>query len=260
MCGRYTLHHSTQEVAERFGVQQVLFPTTARYNIAPSQPVAVVTQGSMATPNNKDEVRWLEAMKWGLVPFWAKDPDIGNRLINARAETVAEKPAFRNAIKRRRCIIPGDGFYEWKRDGKVRIPMRIHRRDNGVFGFAGLWEEWESPDGSPLRTCTIITTEPNEIMAVIHDRMPAILRPEDEERWLDTSVGSVPDVLPMLKPYPADELAAHPVSRRVNAPAFDDPGCIEPVEIEQVEAESVRQEQPAKANERQYTLRIQNSE
>ncbi|MDQ3813240.1 MAG: SOS response-associated peptidase [Armatimonadota bacterium] len=251
MCGRYTLHHSTEEVAERFAVQQIVLPLTARYNIAPSQPVAVVAQGKPETQKNGEDVRWLDAMKWGLVPFWAKDPDIGNRLINARAETLAEKPAFKAALKRRRCIIPADGFYEWKREGNRRVPLRIHRSDNGLFGFAGLWEEWQSPDGSPLRTCTIVTTEPNDLMASIHNRMPAILRPEEESLWLDTSLNDVPDILKLLKPYPDAELTAHPVSRRVNSPNVDDPGCIVPVE-----AESVQESGGPKANERQYTLRL----
>jgi putative SOS response-associated peptidase YedK len=221
MCGRFTLHHTTQEVAERFAVQQVLFPLEARYNIAPAQAVPVVANSTLAG------ARWLEAMKWGLVPFWSKDPEIGNRLINARAETLAEKPAYKQALKRRRCIIPSDGFYEWKAESGGRVPHHIRRRDGELFGFAGLWEEWESPDGSPLRTCTIITVAPNELMAPIHNRMPAILRAEDEAAWLDPELKNTDAIVVMLRAYPAEEMEAYPVSRHVNAPQNDDPACLQ---------------------------------
>jgi putative SOS response-associated peptidase YedK len=221
MCGRFTLHHSTEQVAERFAVQQILFPLEARYNIAPAQAVPVVANSPLVG------ARWLEAMKWGLVPFWSKDPEIGNRLINARAETVAEKPAYKQAIKRRRCIIPGDGFYEWKAETGGRVPHHIRRRDGELFGFAGLWEEWESLDGSPLRTCAIITTAPNELMAPIHNRMPVILRPEDEGAWLDPELKDTGAIVAMLQPYPDEEMEAYPVTRYVNAPQNDDPSCIE---------------------------------
>ena len=222
MCGRFTLHHSTEEVAEHFAVQQVLFPLEARYNIAPGQAVPVVANSTLAG------ARWLEAMKWGLVPFWAKDPDIGNRLINARAESIAEKPAYKQALKRRRCILPSDGFYEWKAEAGGRVPHHIRRLDGELFGFAGLWEEWESPDGSLLRTCAIITVPPNELMATLHNRMPAILRCEDEDAWLDPELKDTGAILAMLKAYPADEMEAYPVSRRVNAPQNDDESCLEP--------------------------------
>jgi putative SOS response-associated peptidase YedK len=220
MCGRYILEHTAEEVATRFGVQQVLFTLTPRYNIAPSQPVAVVTQNG---------VRSLDGYKWGLVPSWAKDPQIGSRMINARAETLAEKPAFKSALMRRRCLIPADGFYEWKGKGKAKQPMRVHTRSGEMFAFAGLWEEWNAPDGSPLRTCTIITTNPNHFMADIHDRMPAILRREDEDAWLDTETKDVPHLLSLLRPYPDEELAAHPVSTQVNSPVFDSPQCVESI-------------------------------
>ncbi|HVF11263.1 MAG TPA: SOS response-associated peptidase [Abditibacteriaceae bacterium] len=221
MCGRFTLHHSTAEIAQRFAVQQVMFDFPPRYNIAPSQPVAVITQNG---------VRALESHKWGLVPFWAKDPNIGNRLINARAETLAEKPAFKNALTRRRCLIPADGFYEWKKAGKVSTPLRVRMGGDALFALAGLWEEWNAPDGSPLRTCTIITTTPNELMASIHNRMPAILQAEDEATWLDPGLKDVPTILSLLHPYPDGALEAHVVSRRVNAPAFDDESCIAAIE------------------------------
>lgn len=220
MCGRFTLTQPAEAVAQRFGAQMVLFEPSPRYNIAPSQPVAVVMQNGE---------RRIEACRWGLVPFWAKDPDIGNRLINARAETLAEKPAFKYSLTRRRCLIPADGFFEWRKEGNRRIPIYIRRRDGGLFAFAGLWDEWQSPDGSPLRTCTIITTEPNALIAPIHHRMAVILLPEWESEWLDPSVKEPSRLLSLLKPYPAEELEAYPVSTRVNNPANDDPLCIQPV-------------------------------
>ncbi len=220
MCGRFTLTQSTEAVVQRFDVQFVLFEFPPRYNIAPSQPVAVVMQNGE---------RGLEACRWGLVPFWAKEPEIGNRLINARAETLAEKPAFKYSLTRRRCLIPADGFYEWRKEGNRRLPVYIRRRDGGLFAFAGLWDEWQSPDGSPLRTCTIITTEPNALIAPIHNRMPVILRPEDEATWLDTSVRHLARLLSVLQPYPEEELQAYAVSPRVGNPNVDDPSLIQPV-------------------------------
>ncbi|MDW8105641.1 MAG: SOS response-associated peptidase [Armatimonadota bacterium] len=219
MCGRFALTRPAEEVAVRFGAQQVLFQFGPRYNIAPSQPVAVITH---------EGERILQAMRWGLVPFWAKDPSIGNRLINARAETLLEKPSFKYAFTRRRCLVPADGFFEWRKEDGRRSPVYIRRRDGGLFAFAGLWEEWQSPDGSPLRTCTIITTEPNALIAPIHHRMAVILRPEDEALWLDHSVREVKRLMALLQPYPAEELEAYPVSPRVNNPAHDDPSCIQP--------------------------------
>jgi putative SOS response-associated peptidase YedK len=228
MCGRYTLRHTTQQIVARFEVTEVIEATFAemrtdapRYNIAPTQSVAVVTENSP---------RVLEMMRWGLVPSWAKDPSIGNRLLNARAETLTEKPSFRTALTRRRCLIPGDGFYEWKKQGKNKHPLCIHRKDDDLFAFAGLWDEWTSPGGSPLRTCTIITVGPNNVMASIHNRMPAMLRLEDEGDWLNANVKSVPDLLSLLAPYPDDEIEAYPVSNTVNSVGNDVPGCIEAVD------------------------------
>jgi putative SOS response-associated peptidase YedK len=217
MCGRFTQHHDADAIIERFGVQHALFEPEARYNIAPTQPVpVVVTEASTRE-------RILDAFQWGLVPHWAKDPSIGNRMINARAETVAEKPAFKSALMRRRCILPSDGFYEWDKTGGTRQPYHFHRRDGNLFGFAGLWDEWQAPDGSPLFTCTILTTSANETVARIHDRMPVILRsPVDEEEWLNPDVHRPDDLLPLLSPYPDAEMEAMPVSRRVNIPANDD--------------------------------------
>jgi putative SOS response-associated peptidase YedK len=232
MCGRYTQTQSVDQLIERFQVQQIGFEFGPRYNIAPSQPVATVFQEKVGG-------RALDAFRWGLIPSWAKDQSIGSKMINARAETLAEKPSFKSALLRRRCLIPADGFYEWHKEGSGKTarkqPIRIHLKSNEAFAFAGLWDEWHSPDGSPLRSCTIITTAPNALMSQIHNRMPAILRPEDEAAWLDVAANDrddVPHLLHMLRPYPDEELAAHPVSTSVNSPAFDAEGCIAPIESE----------------------------
>lgn len=163
-----------------------------------------------------------------MVPFWAKDPKIGNQLINARAETLAQKPAFKRSLSRQRCLIPADGFYEWKKEGNLRLPVHYRLRGNKLFAFAGLWDEWHDPTGPPRRTCTIITVAANPLLAAIHDRMPAILRPDQEAIWLDPTKTQAADLAALLQPYAAEEMEACPVSRRVNFPAFDDPVCIRP--------------------------------
>lgn len=220
MCGRFTQRHKAEEVVERFEVDPDDLIAQPRYNIAPSQTLAAVRQG---------EGRELFACRWGLIPFWAKDPAIGNRMINARAETLAEKPSFRRAFAARRCLIPADGFYEWQKQGKgASRPFYIRLRDDRLFGFAGLWEEWKSPEGEVVTTCAIITVEPNELMAGIHNRMPAILKPEHEAAWLDRS-NDIPAVSNLLQPYPSELMEAYEISRAVNNPRFDDPACIEPV-------------------------------
>lgn len=219
MCGRYTLYHSPEEMADRFETEPDEEDFAPRYNIAPSQFVLTIRQ---------TDARRFARCKWGLIPFWAKDPKIGNNLINAKAETLAEKPSFKHALAKRRCLIPADGFYEWKKQGKAPSqPMYVRRRDGGLFAFAGLWEEWKTPEGERLPTCTIITTEPNELISQFHHRMAVILPREAEARWLDPRL-SAPDALALLRPCPADEWEAFAVSRAVNAPSFDDPSCIAP--------------------------------
>lgn len=220
MCGRFVLHHTTAEVSEHFGVEQVSFELQPRYNIAPSQPVAVVRQRG---------ARSLDACKWGLVPSWVKDPKIGNRMINARAETLAEKPSYKSALKRRRCLIPASGFYEWRQEGVERIPTYIHTLDESLLALAGLWEEWQSPDGSQLLSCTILTTEANEFMGAIHIRMPVILPAAAREKWLDPEQQDLEPLLALLQPLAGDELASHAVGRQVNAASFDETSCILPV-------------------------------
>ncbi len=224
MCGRFTLHHSASEVAERFATQQTLFDFPARYNIAPMQPVAVVTQNA-----HGDGVRALEGYRWGLVPNWAKDPSVGSKMINARVETLSEKASFKHALKRRRCLIPADGFYEWKQDEKIKTPHYIRFRDDRLWAFAGLWEEWEGAGEGPLRTCTIITGPPNPLLSTLHHRMAVILKPELESVWLDPNLG-VDEALDLLQMFPDTELEAFPVDKRVGNVVNDDERMIERVE------------------------------
>lgn len=225
MCGRFALISDTEALAEQFGVSPAsaaaLPPAVARYNIAPTQPV-------LAIRHNADQQPEFTFFRWGLIPSWAKDVSIGNRMINARAETVTEKPSFRTAFKRRRCLIPADGFYEWQRTNGSKQPMYIHAADERPFALAGLWEVWRSPDGDAIQSCTILTTSPNDFMAPIHNRMPVIIEPEDYEMWLDP--GPQPDQAQhLLRPYPAEKMAAYPVSTIVNNPRHDAPDCIAPL-------------------------------
>jgi putative SOS response-associated peptidase YedK len=173
----------------------------------------------------------LDYYLWGLIPSWAKDTQIGNRMINARAETLAEKPAFRAAFRRRRCLVLADGFYEWRADAltKRKTPMYIQLESREPFGFAGLWEIWTSRDGSEVRSCTIITTEPNQLITPIHNRMPVIIPPDNYEQWLAPQELPLQQLQSMLVPYPAGEMVAYPVSRLVNSPENDVPDCVLPV-------------------------------
>lgn len=214
MCGRFTLTVSPDQLQAAFDLSE---PPPAelgpRYNIAPTQPVALVTN---------QLPRKLELFKWGLIPAWAKDPKIGNSLINARGETVAEKPAFRAAFKRRRCLILADGFYEWKKDGKTKTPMYIQLKDGAPFALAGLWEVWQAADGSSVPTCTIITTTPNKIMETIHDRMPVILPPKAYATWLTPGELTAAEAHALLQPFAASKMKARAVSTLVNNPRVDD--------------------------------------
>jgi putative SOS response-associated peptidase YedK len=220
MCGRFTLGATAATLAAQFDLATV--PTwTPRYNIAPTQEVLVVLQSS---PQANREAR---LHRWGLIPPWAKDPSIGNRMINARAETVATKPAFRRAFKERRCLLLADGLYEWQRQERRKQPFYIRLRDGRPFAFAGLWEHWEGCEGMAIQSCTILTTTSNEVVGRIHDRMPVILNPTDYDRWLDAGIQEPAVLKPLLRPYPADEMMAYPVSTRVNNPANDSPECVE---------------------------------
>lgn len=223
MCGRFTLR---TEPAEFWPAEQLsLFQP--RYNIAPTQEVPIVRRPAAEAQ--------LSQAAWGLVPSWADDIKIGYRMINARSETVAEKPAFRDAFEKRRCLVLADGYYEWKTIGKQKQPFFIRFPDDRVFAFAGLWESWrgtkEDRRNPPLETCTIITTEANRLTADVHDRMPAILRPEEYEYWLDIDFRSQEKLQEMLRPFAADEMDLYPVSRFVNKVGNESPECVEPIRV-----------------------------
>jgi putative SOS response-associated peptidase YedK len=225
MCGRFALISNSEQLAENYGLIETeiaaLPPSVPRYNIAPTQPVAAIRL------NANSKKRELTFFQWGLVPSWAKDIKMGSRLINARSETVAEKPSFRTAFKRRRCVIPADGFFEWQQLQNRKQPLYIHAVDGKPFSFAGLWEVWRTVDGDELQTCTILTTTPNELMTPIHNRMPVIIEPEDIDMWLEP--GDAPDqAMHLFRPYPAEKMAAYPVSTFVNNPRNDAQQCITP--------------------------------
>src|SRR5580704_6621758 len=221
MCGRFTLRTPPKDLVEVFQLLRTL-EMTPRYNIAPTQPVAVVRQGATC--------REMSLLRWGLVPSWAKDMKIGASLINARADTIATKPSFRTAFKRRRCLIPADGFYEWKKgEGKTKQPFYIRLKKDYPFAFAGLWEHWEGPDNSAIDSCTIVTTDANETLRTLHDRMPVILREEDYDRWLDPKIQDPTELGELLKPYSSEEMTAFPISTLVNNARNEAAQCIEPL-------------------------------
>ncbi len=216
MCGRFTLKVDIQKVAKTFGVEPTL-NTVKRYNIAPTQDVVSIMRNGSAH---------LAELRWGLIPSWAKDESIGSRMINARAESLAEKPSFKRLLHSKRCLIVADGFYEWKQTNGSKTPMYITLKDDEPFAFAGLWDTWKNPDGEELRTCTIITTEPNSVVAPIHNRMPAILLPEAREVWLDPAVKDDELLTHLLAPYPPEAMTARAVSRLVNDPKHDSPDVL----------------------------------
>ncbi|MFD1778274.1 SOS response-associated peptidase [Fredinandcohnia salidurans] len=224
MCGRFTLFAEYDDILNRFDIEaameQDLFQQS--YNIAPSHSVlSVINDG---TQNR------LGYLRWGFVPSWAKDEKIGYKMINARAETLAEKPSFRHAFKHRRCLIIADSFYEWKKGpNKTKTPMRIKLKSNDLFAMAGIWERWKSPEGNSLFSCSIITTTPNELMKDIHDRMPVILNKEDERAWLDPTLKDVSKVKHLLKPLAADNMEAYEVSSLVNSPRNNSPNLIQKI-------------------------------
>jgi len=219
VCGRFTLTSSGEEIARSFELQNAprLRP---RYNIAPSQEIAAVRE--------EGGRRLLEPHRWGLIPSWAKDPAIGNRLINARSETAAQKPSFRNAMRSRRCIVPADGFFEWSGRGPERRPFLIRMRDSRPFGIAGLWERWTGEGGEVIESCTLLTCEANRVVRELHQRMPVILEPRSFGRWLDPGQREAAAVADLLVPCPEDWLDVVPVSRHVNNASNDDPACLTP--------------------------------
>ncbi len=222
MCGRFSLLTYAEALAERFNVEEIIDRPDPTYNIAPMQMVNTVVQRG---------TRQLVKMKWGLVPFWADDYNIGHRMINARAETLTEKPAFRVAFKKRRCLIIADGFYEWQKVGNVRKPMYVRLKSREPFAFAGLYEYWDkTKSGKTLLSCTIVTTKPNELMKSIHHRMPVILRPDAEDRWLDTEITDVSELKSLLIPYSSEKMEVFEVSKFVNSPKNQGIECIRPVD------------------------------
>lgn len=222
MCGRYTLSQSAAALAERFQLDEV--PSLeSHYNVAPTDSVATIVV------DQHSRKRLLRLLQWGLIPAWAKDPKVGSKMINARAETVHEKPSFRTAFRHRRCLVLADGFYEWQRSQGKKQPYYIRMKDGQPFAFAGLWEHWQGPDGVVIDSCTHLTTEPNELVRPLHNRMPVILRPEDYDLWLDSEVQQPEQLQPLLCPYPPEEMVAFPVSTQVNNPAVNAPELIEAI-------------------------------
>ncbi|MBZ0268807.1 SOS response-associated peptidase, partial [bacterium] len=242
MCGRYSLTTTRVDLARELGLPIEAIPEefAPRWNIAPTQPVPALRHGLR-----------FDLLQWGLIPEWSKDPSIGSRMINARAETLDEKPSFRDAFRKRRCLVPADGFYEWKpgtpaaagaeggqggaagaakrrRSGRAKTPYYIRMKSGGVFTFAGLWAFWRGADGHGIASCTIVTGEPNPMVATVHDRMPVIVPPEHREAWLDPEHRDPESLRPLLRTYPEDVMEMYPVTRHVNTPANDDAACIEP--------------------------------
>ncbi|MGB7925118.1 MAG: SOS response-associated peptidase [Pyrinomonadaceae bacterium] len=222
MCGRFTQRTDTKKLAKEFKVAEIP-AMDQRYNIAPTQDVLAVYESR--------DGREMKFLKWGLIPSWAKDTSMGAKLINARSETVTEKPAFRQAFKQRRCIITADGFYEWQRTKGRKQPFYFRMRDERPFGFAGLWERWEGEGSKVINSCAILTTEANEVLRPVHDRMPIILHPEDYELWLDADARKMDIIKEMLRPYPAEEMIGYPVSTSVNSPLNQGAGLIERADL-----------------------------
>jgi putative SOS response-associated peptidase YedK len=223
MCGRFVMKADPGELADFFSLAGTV-DVVARYNIAPTQLVAAVAGGP-------DGRAW-RVFRWGLVPSWASDVKIGQRMINARSETVFDKPVFRMAIRRRRCLIPADGFYEWGTVGAVRQPYFIRLNDSRPFAMGGIWEHWESPEGDVIESCAILTAPANELMSSFHHRMPVIIDRDQFDRWLDPAVTDRSGIEDLLAPYPSERMACYPVSRLVDNPRHDQPSLIEPTEQE----------------------------
>ncbi len=217
MCGRYALKTPPSELAARFGLDEIV-DVAPRYNISPGTEIPTIRH----SPEGK---RVIHLLRWGLVPNWAKDPGVGAKLSNARGETVAEKPSFRDAFKRRRCLVPADGFYEWKAEGRQKQPYYFSMKSGEPFALGGVWESWRAPNGDVLRTCCLITTGPNEIMLPVHDRMPAIVSPDDYAAWL---TGEADDALDLVRPYPPDEMQAWAVNKRVSRAGEEGADLIRP--------------------------------
>ena len=229
MCGRYRLSRRKQVVEEYFDCRSDEPDWNPRYNIAPTQNVPVVRQ------DPKESIRELSLVRWGLIPSWSKDSSVAARMINARSETAATKPAFRDSLKSRRCLIPADGFYEWMRTGKAKQPYCFEVNEGDLFAFAGIWDRWKDPSGNWIKTCSILTTTPNAVTSPVHDRMPVILGTDAYDLWLDPGMKDVIAATEQLKPYDARLMRCYPVSTRINSVANDDAECSAPVELGQIQ-------------------------
>jgi len=219
MCGRFARSSRPDVIIREFGVQKTLISPEPSYNIAPSQDVAVIrVRGE----------KQLVICRWGFVPSWVKDPETGYKMINARSETVAEKPAFREALLKHRCLVIADGFFEWQKDGKKKTPYYVRLISHRPFGLAGLCNAWTSSEGEVICTCTIITTGSNELLAQVHDRMPVIIPKEKEDLWLDPDMHDQDVLRGLLRPYPAAEMEMYPVAPNVNSPKFNTPEVLKP--------------------------------
>lgn len=221
MCGRYRLTAKERWLSKYFNIPPEDIEWAARWNIAPTDEVATIRQ------DRHGPKRIFAKMRWGLIPYWAKDKSFGAKAINAASETAAEKPAFRESMKKRRCLIPADGFYEWKKLGSKKQPYNIGMKDDGLFAFAGLWDRWKDPEDKLIESCAILTTDANPLLKDIHDRMPVILSPEDYDAWLDPGDVDPAHVADLLKPFDARQMRAYPVSSTVNSVKNDGPECAE---------------------------------
>ena len=230
MCGRYRLSRRKQIIEEHFDTVSGDEDWSPRYNVAPTQPVPIIRQ------HRKEPRRELSLVRWGLIPWWAKDASNSALMINARSETAATKPAFRDALKSKRCIVPADGFYEWRKTRSGKQPFCFEVNDGDLFAFAGLWDRWKYPDGKAVETCSILTTAPNAVTSAVHDRMPVILDPNNYDLWLDPGFTDVNAESELLKPYDASVMRCYPVSTRINHAANDDAECSAPVELVQTQA------------------------
>lgn len=221
MCGRFDLHIPRELLEKIFGTP-LLHNIQPHYNIVPSQQVTVIR-------TSPDGIRSIDSMRWGLIPSWAKDPSIGSRMVNARSETVDVKPAFRNPLKHRRCIIPANGFYEWEEVNGKKKPLYVKMKDDTPMLLAGLWDHWKTPEGNIIESCTILTTPSNELIKPLHDRMPLVLEVASSDLWLDPKVTDPERLKPLFLPYPSDKMDMYPVSEIVNSPKNDTPECIVPL-------------------------------
>ena len=223
MCGRFTLFTSLKELTDRFGLDSFPVNLSPSYNIAPTQPVLTVR----SMPGSSKQVQ-ADFMRWGLIPAWAKDASLGARMINARSETASVKPSFQSAFRKRRCLILADGFYEWKKTPAGKQPTRIQMKGGSPFAFAGLWESWNNPEGRTVHSCSILTMAANSFMKKIHDRMPLILQKDNESKWLDSSKNDPEEIKEMIEELPNDCFESWNVSKLVNTPTNNNPGCIDP--------------------------------